>query len=93
MTSHTDCRHSKDSKGRTACRKAGGPQLFAFYLRQAVIEEAEAICEDCFNHCRMVASDNLDLDYSDDEVIFTAREYMLDRSALSACTAHSDRLD
>jgi hypothetical protein len=86
---HNDCLHSKDSKGRAACRKAGGPAAYEFNFRQALIAEAEAVCADCFSLARESASENLDLEYSDTQVLIQARDYMFDRSALSACSAHS----
>lgn len=92
MTDHSNCRHPRTSKGRAACRKAGGPAAYEFDFRQALIAEAEGVCEDCFSQARISASENLDLEYSDTEVLITAREYLFDRSALSGCTAHQHLL-
>lgn len=103
MTNHTNCLHPATPAGRAACRKAGSVTLFHDELAQKVFKTAP--CEACFWNATESAAQNLaddlgEVSWEDREAYairraqeFThAREYLFDRSALSACSDHQDKL-
>lgn len=58
--SHTNCLHSADSKGRAACRRAGGPLGYANKVRADMIASGEALCSSCFWNATDSAMMNLE---------------------------------
>lgn len=94
---HSNCRHRADSKGRAACRNAGGPQGYELQFRINLRREADKVCSTCFVLALEVATENLleegsITDPDDTDALIQARDYLYDRSALTACTEHQDLL-
>lgn len=104
MTNHTNCLHPATSAGRASCRKAGSVADFHFNLAEAIA--ASAPCSSCFAGAMESATQNLDEDLGSiaedadpdtfhirraQEAIH-AREYLFDRSSLSACYGHQELL-
>lgn len=104
-TDHSNCLHTKDSKGRAACRKAGGPIGHFRKVQADMINSGEALCHSCFWNASQSALENYadymkeqgtpiqDFDDRDLAIAYTwARSYLFDDACLSACQAHEHLL-
>ena len=99
---HSNCLHSKDSKGRAACRKVGGPVGHFRKVQADAIASGEALCRDCFWNASQSALENysdhmreqgtpIEGDFSDRDIAIAytwARGYLFDQGAVSACSEH-----
>lgn len=106
MINHNKCLHTKDSKGRAACRKAGGPLGHLHKVQSNMIASGEALCYDCFWNATDSAMQNLQdhirdegIDYNSEDLIddawFLATAYTWARTYLfdDACLSACTKHD